>query len=260
MKNTPIVWRNDPVSFPSFPDFFLAHELAHQWWGQGVGWNNYHEQWLSEGISQYFAALYAEHHHGRQIFERMLRQMRSWAMRHTDQGPVYLGYRLGHVKDDSRVFRALIYNKGAAVMHMLRRYVGDEAFFRGIRRFYVDGRYRKVGTEHLRRAMEAESGRSLARFFDGWIYGSTLPSLAFAYQVQNGAAGEEVVLRVTQAGDPFEVPVTVTLTYTDGRTADVVIPAAGPSTDVRVPLDGRLRSAVVNVDDGTLADVRRAAF
>jgi hypothetical protein len=260
MKDAPIVWRNDPVDFPAFPDFFLAHELAHQWWGQGVGWNNYHEQWLSEGISQYFATLYAERHHGRQMLERMLRQMRTWAMRHTDQGPVYLGYRLGHVKDDSRIFRALVYNKGAAVMHMLRRYVGDEAFFRGIRLFYVEGRYRKVGTDDLRQAMETASGRSLARFFEGWIYGSTLPRLSFAYQVQKGAAGEEVVLRVTQTGDPFEVPVTVKLTYADGRAADVVIPAAGPSTEVRVPLDGRLRSAVVNNDDGTLAEVRRATF
>jgi hypothetical protein len=260
MKDAPIVWRNDPVDFPGFPDFFLAHELAHQWWGQGVGWQNYHEQWLSEGISQYFATLYAERHHGRPMLERMLRQMRTWALRHTDEGPVYLGYRLGHVKDDSRIFRALVYNKGAAVMHMLRRFVGDEAFFRGIRRFYAEGRYRKVGTEHLRQAMEAESGRSLARFFDGWIYGSTLPSLSLAHQVEAGPAGEEIVFRVTQTGEPFDVPVPVTLTYTDGRTAEVVVRASGPTTEMRVPLDGRLRSAAVNNDDGTLAEVRRTAF
>jgi hypothetical protein len=263
MKDAPIVWRNDPVTFPNYPDFFLAHELAHQWWGQGVGWRNYHEQWLSEGISQYFAALYAERHLDRPLFERMLRQMRTWAMRHTNEGPVYLGYRLGHVKDDSRIFRALVYNKGAAVMHMLRRFVGDEAFFRGLRRFYAEGRYRKVGTEHLRQAMETESGRPLARFFEGWIYGSTLPSLAFAYQVQGvqgGEADQDVVLRVTQSGDPFDVPVSIRLTYTDGRTTDVVVPATGAVTELRVRLEGRLRSALVNDDDGTLAEVRRARF
>ena len=53
------VWRNDPVSFDNYSEFFLAHELAHQWWGQAVGWKNYHEQWISEGFAQYFAALYA---------------------------------------------------------------------------------------------------------------------------------------------------------------------------------------------------------
>ena len=50
-----------PSSSTTFPEFFLAHELAHQWWGQAVGWRNYHEQWLSEGFAQYFAALYAQH-------------------------------------------------------------------------------------------------------------------------------------------------------------------------------------------------------
>ena len=55
----------------------------------------------------------------------------------SDQGPVYLGYRLGHIRNDSRVFRALVYNKGAAVLHMLRRLVGDDAFSRGMRRFYA---------------------------------------------------------------------------------------------------------------------------
>jgi aminopeptidase N len=141
--------------------------------------------------------------------------------------------------------------------------VGDEAFFRGLRRFYADGRYRKVGTEHLRQAMETESGRPLARFFEGWIYGSTLPSLAFAYQVQSvegTEAAEDVVLRVTQSGDPFDVPVSIRLTYTDGRTTDVVVPATGAVTERRVRLEGRLRSALVNNDDGTLAEVRRATF
>jgi hypothetical protein len=257
----PLVWRNDPVDFgSSYPEFFLAHELAHQWWGQGVGWNSYHEQWLSEGIAQYFAALYAEHEHGDEVFARMLRQMRSWAIQQSDQGPVFLGYRIGHVKDDSRIFRALVYNKGALVMHMLRRLAGDEAFFRGLRRFYADSRYRKTSTENLRMAMEAETGRPLERFFERWIYGSTLPDLAFAYRVEDSADGQYVVLRVTQTGELFDVPVAVRLQYTDGRTAAVIVPVADRSADVRVKLEGRLRSATINNDDGTLAEIRRTAF
>ena len=84
---TALTWRNDPAAFDRFPDFFLAHELAHQWWGQAVGWRNYHEQWLSEGFAQYFAALYAQHQRGDGVFAGVLRQMRRWAMSESDQGP-----------------------------------------------------------------------------------------------------------------------------------------------------------------------------
>ena len=87
----------------------------------------------------------------------------------TDQGPVYLGYRLGHIRGDSRVFRALVYNKGAAVLHMLRRLVGDDAFFRGLRRFYRDSRFRKAGTEDFRRGDGSGVGpvaRALLRALD----------------------------------------------------------------------------------------------
>ena len=152
------MWRNDPAAFSNYPEFFIAHELAHQWWGQAVGWRNYHEQWLSEGFAQYFAALYAERYRGADVFAGVMRQMRKWGMDESDQGPVYLGYRLGHIRGESKVFRALAYNKSAAVLHMLRRLVGDDAFFRGIRRFYRMSRFRKAGTEDFRLAMEAETG------------------------------------------------------------------------------------------------------
>jgi hypothetical protein len=257
LPNTPFVWRTDPANFSGYPEFFLAHELAHQWWGQAVGWQNYHEQWLSEGFAQYFAALYARHHRGESTFEGILRQMRRWALDRSDQGPVYLGYRLGHVRDDSRTFRALIYNKGAAVLHMLRGLLGDDAFFRGLRRFYVGARFTKVGTEDLRFAMEAESGRSLGRFFDRWIYGSTLPRLVLSHRVETAGGGEEVVLRIEQGEELFDLPVTVTLEYADRRTADVVIPVTERIVETRVPLDGRLRRVDVSDERGALADIRQ---
>ena len=119
------------MSFDGFPQFFLAHEIAHQFWGNAVGWENYHEQWISEGFAQYFALLYAERTRSREDFEDILRQLRRTAAANTRNGPVWLGYRLGHLQGDGRIFRALVYNKGALVLHMLRRLLGDDAFFRG---------------------------------------------------------------------------------------------------------------------------------
>ena len=181
MQASDLFWQRDPVYFRDVPDFFLAHELAHQWWGQAVGWSNYHEQWLSEGFAQYFAALYAREARGTRVFRRIMRQMREWAMQQSDQGPVYLGYRLGHIKQDRRIFRALVYNKGAMVLHMLHRLLGDDAFFRGVRRYYTDWQFRKAGTEDLRRAFEQESDVPLARFFERYIHETGLPDLTFNY-------------------------------------------------------------------------------
>jgi len=251
--------RNDPASFENYPDFFLAHELAHQWWGQAVGWRTYHEQWLSEGFAQYFAALYAQQRGiaggnpassgSNAMFRGVMRQMRKWAIDESDQGPISLGYRLGHIQGDSRIMRALVYDKSAVVLHMLRGLVGDDVFFRGLQRFYRTARFRSAGTSDFRAAMERESGRSLGRFFDRWIYGSTLPRLAFSYRVDH----QDVVLHIDQVGDLFDVPVTVTLQYADRTSSDVLVPVTERSVDLHVPLTGTLRTAEISRDDMSLA-------
>ena len=243
-------WRDDPAAFSGFPEFFIAHELAHQWWGQAVGWRNYHEQWLSEGFAQYFAALYARESRGERVFLEMLRQFRKWSLSESDEGPVHLGYRLGHIKSQPRVFRALVYNKGAAVLHMLRRLVGDETFFDALRRFYTEQKFQKAGTDDLRRAFEAQSGRPLGRFFERWIYGAEIPRVLYARAIVPGA----VTVRFEQMGELiFDLPVTVTLAYADGRTEDIVIPVTEQVVERRLPTSGQVRQVEINRDHAAIA-------
>jgi hypothetical protein len=241
---TPISWRTDPAYFDGFPEFFLAHESAHQWWGQAVGWKNYHEQWISEGFAQYFAALYSEHIKKDGVFRQVIAQMARWTLERSDQGPVYLGYRLGHIRNDGRVFRALVYNKGALTLHMLRRLIGDDAFFRGLRRFYATWRFKKAGTEDVKAAFELEAHRDLDVYFDRWIYGSSLPRMKFSYT----AEADAVVVRFEQIGERFEVPVTVTLKYATSS-KEVTVPVIEQVTTLRIPTAGPVRGVGVNEDD-----------
>ncbi len=257
LPNTPVVWRNDPVNFDGFQSFYIAHELAHQWWGQAVGWKNYHEQWLSEGFSQYFAALFAEKQLGREEFDSVIRQMRRSAIETSDQGPIYLGYRLGHIRGDRQVFRALVYNKAAMVLHMLRRYVGDDPFFWGVRRFYAEWRFKKAGTDDFRTAMEAATGRDLGPFFEAWIYGSAIPHVAFSYTAKDA---NSITVRFEHRGEVAPVPITVGVTYSNGDSHTFTVNVGEKVVERTLklkPQAGAIRKVEANDDNGALVEIER---
>ena len=248
-------WSNDPAAFQAFPEYFIAHETAHQWWGQAVGWRSYHDQWISEGFAQYFAALFARASHGDDLFVQMLRRMAKWARDEGRAGPVSLGYRLGHIQGDSRLFRAIVYNKSAVVLHMLRRVVGDEAFFRGVRRLYFASRFRKAGTSDVRQAFEKESGRSLEAFFEGWINGSGTPQAAVSWTPGRDAAAPAVTLRVEQRGKIFEFPVTATLRYATGQVQNVQVVVRDRVSEFSLPVTGDVKEVTLNRDGLTPLDI-----
>jgi aminopeptidase N len=251
IQTPPSVWQRDPAAFRGFPEFFLAHELAHQWWGQAVGPKNYRERWISEGLSQYFAAMYAEHAHGEETLHEMLAAFRRWSSSQSEFGPLSLGERLGHVEGGGRVLRALAYNKGAAVLHMLRRMLGHDAFVRGLRRFYRDHRFGAAGTDDLQRAFEAESGESLERFFDSWIRGAALPTVDATVLI----APTAVTVQFEQAANGiFHLPVTVTVLYRDGRADETVLVMTDARLEQTIPTSGDVRRVEINGDDAALGE------
>ena len=137
------------------------------------------------------------------------------------------------------------------------QFVGDDAFFRGVRRFYVQARFQKAGSDMLRQAMEAEAGRALGTFFDQWIYGDKLPKIAVTTSVeaaQSPGSSPTLVVRVSQLGDRFDLPVPLLVTYPGKKPVSVIVPISDLETETRVPLDGPVRKVELNRAAGVLAE------
>jgi aminopeptidase N len=248
--------RDDPASFSDVPGFFLAHELAHQWWGHGVAGENYHERWISEASAQYAAALWARDSLGEEVFRDVLARMGRWALRMTDKGPIHLGYRLGHLRNDPQIYRAIVYDKGAYVLHMLRGLVGEEAFRRALKAFQVRHRFAKAGTDDLRQALEASSAMDLRPYFQTWVFGTSLPRLQVASRTGPASAGYRTVVELKADDLPGPVPLQIALDLEQGKELrEVTLAPTGGSwtfeTGVRVDKVG------VNQDRALLARMGR---
>jgi len=247
---------DDPSNFSDLAGFFLAHEAAHQWWGQGVAPANYRERWLSEAWAQYSAALWLRQRLGEGAFRSMMDRMARWAIRGDSAGPIHLGQRLGHLRGDSRLFRAVVYDKGAWVLHMLRGLLGDEAFFRGSRAFLQQHRYGKAGTEDLRAALEEASGRDLRPYFESWVYGTGLPTLRWSARTDEVAGRFQTTVTVRPQSLPGPLPLRVAATWSGGRESrTVLLPEEGGSWTIETA--ERPRRVTLNDDRGMLARIEK---
>ena len=137
---------------------------------------------------------------------------------------------------------------------MLRRLVGDDAFFFGLRRFYAEWRFKKAGTDDFRAAMEAASGRDLGQFFEAWIFGIAIPRVAFSYRSPDA---NSVVVKFEHRGEVMPVPITVTLTYASGETESVVVPVTSAVVERKIPVKGTLRKVDANEDNGSLVEIEK---
>jgi hypothetical protein len=245
--------RDDPATFWDMPGFFFAHELAHQWWGHGVAGQNYRERWISEGFAQYAAALWMRHSRGPEAFDSVLRRLARWALRENGEGPIHLGHRLGHVSGDPQIYRAIVYNKGAYVLHMLRGIVGDEAFRKGAQRLQEAHRFGKIGTTQVQEALEQVSGKALGPYFQEWVHGTLLPHLDISRKVAS-AGGNRVVVDVRARDLPGPVPLLLSVVHAGGRTTrTVTLEPTGGQFDFETR--GSVSRVEVNEDRGLLAIV-----
>jgi hypothetical protein len=121
-----IMKSNSPVNLTRWSEYFLAHEIAHQWWGQGVTGDSYHDQWISEGLAQFATILYLKEKHGESAFSDILKGMSKWVEKKSEWGPIILGSRISYF--DFYAYQAIIYNKSSLVLNMLKDMLSSQAF------------------------------------------------------------------------------------------------------------------------------------
>jgi hypothetical protein len=254
-------------------EVFRAHEVAHQWWGIGVDFASYHDQWLSEGFSTFSGLWYLQNVRGNneQYFDLLRRWKSSILLRGPDPGPIWLGYRVFATRDDDlNDYETIIYQKGAWVVHMLRILTLDlktmnEDRFTGIMKdFYRKYEGRRASTDDFRLVVERHTNTDMGWFFDQFVYGAAIPTYRVAHRVERTADGQyRVKLRVRQEGVPesFQMYVPVTLEMGKKQTARFRVKVAGPVTELELPpVAAEPKKVVFNDLEGVLAEVKTAGW
>ncbi|MGB7280713.1 MAG: M1 family aminopeptidase [Candidatus Acidiferrum sp.] len=240
----------------AFTDIVPYHEVAHQWWGNVVGWSSYRDQWIDESIANYLALLFADH---RKPSEHALRV---WLERYRKQleekvpgsdtpageiGALTLGDRLNSSKSPSG-FEEVIYSKGSWVIHMLREMLRqpgakdpDERFVALLRTISAKYAYRSFSTGDFQKeveavmtpAMDVEGGRSMDWFFEQWVRGTGIPHYRVEFSTHHTEKGDVVRGKLFQTDVPHYFITSVPL-YANNGSGHIVflgdVVAAGPET------------------------------
>jgi aminopeptidase N len=214
------------VSFMgSFDRNLIAHELAHQWFGNKITCGSWKDIWLNEGFATYLSGLTIENLDGNTAFTTW-KQQRNNSITSQPGGAVYLTDT--DTLSVNRIFSGrLSYNKGAMVLHMLRKKVGDANFFQGLKDYLsdTDHAYAYAKTQDFIPIMEAASGQSLTEFFSDWLYNQGYPSYTIEW---NQISPTEVKTTITQTQSDasvsyFEAPVPLRFLGTMGEVLDVTL-------------------------------------
>jgi aminopeptidase N len=226
-------------------EWILAHELAHQWFGNALTVRSWSDVWLNEGFATYAAWLWYEQSRGRAAYDSIVAQR----MRAEYRTPLF-------VADSSNVdemFTAATFFKGALVLHMLRHVLGDEVFFRALREYVAANRYGTVVTANFQSACEAAAGRRLDWFFQEWVMRPDVPTYRLTWSNRQTSSGYEIDVSVeqAQAGAPFTMPLDIAV-RTAGRTVMRTIVDSARTMRLSIPTAERATAVVLDPDNWVL--------
>lgn len=225
----------------------IAHETAHQWFGNSVAESDWHHVWVSEGFATYFALLYLEHTYGTDRMRADLEEDRNKVIKYFEKNPRPVVDTT--ITEIGKVLNTNTYQKASWVLHMLRQYIGDDVFWKGIQTYYRTYRNGHALTPDFQKVMESVSGKDLSGFFNQWFYRGGHPriSLSWSYSQARG----ELQIKVKQEQPiPFDFPLDLRVEMASGSPVDQTLPVSSaqqqftikvPSKPTGVVLDPRCR-------------------
>ena len=217
---------------PTYWQVVTAHEVAHQWWGQTVGFASYRDQWMSEGFANFSAALFLLHTRSDPKEERdfwalmrkRLLEKNARGLRPVDVGPVVMGWRANSSKTGGDVYQPLIYNKGAFILHSLEMLYwssqyGDAPFKQAMHDLVNSYRNQPASTEDFKAVMErhlptwldVDRNHRLDWFFNAYVYGTSIPRYTVTSEFSKQGEETTVHFRLTQSEVPSDFEMLVPL-------------------------------------------------
>lgn len=193
-------------------DDIIAHELFHQWFGDYVTAESWSNLTVNESFADFSEMLWAEHRKGKDAGDEHSRQaMQSYF----GDGPKVFARDLVrfHYHNQEDMFDHVTYKKGGRILNMLRNFLGEEAFFKGLKLYLTQNAFKNGEAHQLRLAMEEVSGKDLNWFFNQWYFGSGHPVLDIDYAWDAATGQQKVFLKQKQEGQVFQLPLAVDVYY-----------------------------------------------
>jgi hypothetical protein len=255
------------TSDDGFEEVFRAHEVAHQWWGIGVDYPTYHDQWMSEGFATFSGLWFLQtRRNDAEKYFGLLKRWRDDILRRRDDAlPIWLGYRVVTSEGEGNEFNTIIYEKGAWVLHMLRillldlKSMNEDRFTTLLHDFFQTYQGKRASTEDFRHFLEERLGQDLGWFFNQWVYGTAIPTYRILGRTEEANGAYVVKLTVIQEKVPADflayVPVSVELGK--NQVARFRVKVTGASSEITLPpLPAKPQKVIFNDLSGVLADTK----
>ncbi|HEY9116554.1 MAG TPA: M1 family aminopeptidase [Roseivirga sp.] len=221
----------------------IAHEIAHQWFGNSASEANWHHVWLSEGFATYFTNLYMEQKYGRERLVEMLKAQRDQVITLSKKERVPIVNIA--IEDYMKLLNANSYQKGGWVLHMLRNEVGDDVFWRSIKQYYDKYKLSNALTTDLKEVFEVESGMDLDQFFNQWVFQAGQPELEATWTFKNGQLEIQIDQQQTES---FNFDLEVMMIFDDGSSEIKTIELENKSQTWTTNLNSKPAKIVLDPD------------